>query len=742
MGTREERWKERMFGTNGKFKGTIVSMNDNAHPKVQQPHSVPFKITRQSLEMSTTASVGSGGGGTGSRMSGWAAEIPEFCRSSELEHWSSEPDAEVLDCLARLGTEGHACLRCRRAQILAAVTQYSQDIACSGCVPKIKKTLTEEERLGRQGLMGALFHEILEDDVSSNTNDVLNSNASGSSVGSLGGVMEIRDSFEEDREIAQLFAKYNSRTYFSRNKGSKGRHRCVLHSTTTRFEEGWQSVWKSMPLEIKKGICRLDTHELSNYLTEHLKDLYFCRDCRGNVLKALHLLTGFDFKEDLASDEEFNETYFAPFQLRSYDDLYDEGPLCDRNGGSDIDNDALTKTDSLGELDDVDSTSFPVNMDEYSIVEKTASAVQDVQENGRESPHECDCEEHSNGNHLRHYDRNHHENHQHDHHQNPEHHDRHDYHHHHRHHHHHHHHRHDEEMRRELKDDDGRHGHGEDNERFDERNEDATSYGYSNQATYLMTDLDKVASLIEGAEEADRRDEESRRNGGSSDRHAPTLQDGQLELLHCIGKLLRRRIRDTWTDVVEKARTDEILVWLTLSSMRTNLQSALQSQTEGTLNDLLEEEDREKEKKERKKKKKKSKKKRKAAEKEAVPAGPSIPTEEVQWKDFESKPSDPAPANWDQASEARLLAQLSEMSSDPSNPRSSLFEQLDDGAADVSSSLSEVGEENLADDTGEGLTEEEIREAQLQLEQMMANSSRAELRANLREKFNNLCFKH
>merc|ERR1712157_660545 len=88
--------------------------------------------------------------------------------------------------------------------------------------------------------------------------------------------------------------------------------------------------------------------------------------------------------------------------------------------------------------------------------------------------------------------------------------------------------------------------------------------------------LRQVPHLIRRAEEADERDEVARAKGQNSDRHAPTLKEGQSELLNCIGKLLQSRMKESWILHLVKRQTDEILLWLILSSMRINIEAVIQ----------------------------------------------------------------------------------------------------------------------------------------------------------------------
>mmetsp|Transcript_1715 Transcript_1715/g.4030 ORF Transcript_1715/g.4030 Transcript_1715/m.4030 type:complete len:760 (+) Transcript_1715:451-2730(+) len=724
-------------------------------------------------------------------------------------------DREIVQGLEQLNTDGAAkCMQCKKTSVMKLVAKYNQDIGCSGCVRQLKQRL-EGFSLCRGGLMGSLFEE---------TSD---------------GMLRLRPQFQHKDHVGKVFSAFNSQAYFNAKKGGSKRQRCSLHTASPRMDEPWIQVWEDMPTEVQERIARLEIHELSNQLTDHLKQLYFCRDCRGNVLKALDLLVGFMDPFELEDHDEYAPEYYRPFLLGNADDTFWSLVDCTTpnarrlgHGGSSVDSDGdADSTDSkydddedddLGELDDVDSTDFPIDLDEYKVrsvspqveitgseklhphdihsntVERRSSrSLKSSRSNQGEAVHQpqhkrslssssCDCMECTDNvsgddndddedddddddfitRHLSEDNDNLDGGHGHAHSHN------HADHGHQRHHHH-----------------NNEHGHGHHHTHsFSRRSEEEEDYqdGDSNSyamhgASHLLINLDDVLGLIQRSEDADARDELNRQNGGSSDRHAPTLKDGQMELLHCIGKVLLDRIRDTWIDQLIRGRTGELLAWLTLSCMRTNMQTAIQSKSEETLYMLLEEEEhREKERKDGKKKKRKnkSKKKKKGSSGKSAEDGEEDEDEDLR-KTSLAEATFPTPgitdvesvlsnrqyvpkvakssgadissdlhrpdnglststvkfpmSEWDQACEARLLAQFGASASkfDGANEYSHTFSS---SFSDLVSSL----EQDDSDEEDEGLTEDEIREAQMQLKRMMGTSSRAELRANLRERFYSL----
>uniref|UniRef100_A0A7S2SKJ5 Gametogenetin-binding protein 2 n=1 Tax=Mucochytrium quahogii TaxID=96639 RepID=A0A7S2SKJ5_9STRA len=646
-----------------------------------------------------------------------------------LSHSELTPDKEILDGMKNLSKEDLArCLRCKKSSILDIITQYSQDISCSGCVRTIRASL--EQEFPKQGLMHALFTQV-------------------------DGHLEIRPKFQElgVHEIGKVFAAFNNCSYFSRKSNGK-RQRCSLHTAHPRIDEDWLQIWEEMPDHLKEKVVRMDVEELSDALMTHLKDLYFCRDCRGNVLRALDLLVGYLDVGDLPMDDEFCEEYFLPFQLSTQDCDEDEddpeNPMYDAGEYKSGDE------DSFGDIDDVDSLP-QIDISEYDI--KTADGEKKLTNNL--SSYFSDDSDQSPGcsgkrpkskrrrgpKHRRYHTSEHNV---------------------------------------------SAHGHGHCHdvgnsqgrgteqafksfwdENDNEDDDSGSEFGLgSDVVTHVICALYEVPTLIRKAIEADERDEASRANGQNSDRHAPTLKDGQSELLHCIGKFMLNRIKDSWILQLVRAQTDELLVWLTLSCIRFNVQSAAQTGFGSqAIISLLEEEDRKREalnkkknKKKQKKKNKKKNKKKKAGEKalensEAVERPQSQPLEE----DSQSKPPSPASANdhgWSEDSEARLLAQLCGQLSpsgggddtsvgefhdkeESSSPNIEVFDQSEDrflSTMGIDLSMQE-GDMNEFGQDEEALTDEEIREAQKKLKEMMAKSSRAQLRANLREKFDNLCLK-
>ncbi|GBG24372.1 Gametotin-binding protein 2 [Hondaea fermentalgiana] len=746
-------------------------------------------------------------------------------------------DAEIVRGLEQVSKEtASKCMKCKKSDMLELITKYNQDIGCSGCVRQLRQSL-EGKGSCLTGLMGAIFEEYSDDTVC------------------------LSPRFQSNEDIGKVFAAFNSQAYFSNRKGSK-RQRCPLHAANPRMDEPWIPFWDEIPDEVQENIARLDVHEMSDQLTEHLKQLYFCRDCRGNVLKALDLLVGFMHPYDLEDneDDEYAPEYFRPFLLGGPDDTFwtasmareassrrerrrrrqhrqerrknrknahadstnkscrDAGASRHESHGHESDEDA-----DLGELDDVDDTDYPIDLDEYKVktisprsltlqesdehkhgdapeLEKPSpqeeifsqskaqregkvdaatllkrtgldGAVSRASAGGRarlgekrsSSEHSCDCWDCARA------------------------------------------------RDRENADVDSEDDEYEDSDLlllpddlYDEDDNDDDVDGDDGDAefpplipgSHLLVNLDDVIVLIQRAEEADARDELNRQSGGSSDRHAPTLKDGQMELLHCIGKVLLDRIRDTWIDQLCLARTCELLTWIAFSCMRTNLQSALQVQSEESLFMLLDSTD-SKESKEKKKRKKKTNKKKKQqqqqqqqqqeeeAEKEKRKEElQELEREKEKEKEKEklqqkkrddddakasrdseqekqdavrkaaaalkhSTPKWASPTgsgtssnNWDQACEARLLEQLGAAPT-PSASSPSLFSSLADGSpsSEGFSELNGAERDTPANGEGEGLTEDEIREAQMQLQRMMGSSSRAEFRENLRQKFYNLSSK-
>jgi len=193
----------------------------------------------------------------------------------------------------------------------------------------------------------------------------------------------------------------------------------------------------------------------------------------------------------------------------------------------------------------------------------------------------------------------------------------------------------------------------------------------------LRTDIEAVPELIRSTEDADRAEKERLERGESGERHAPNLKDAQIELLCCIGKLLRSRIQFMWTEKARKLQAIELLTWLALSCMRRNLHEALQNRNEQELFGLLDDENRAKKQKHERATKKRQKKLRKKL------ASTSAKHELEHQPVPENTPCD--------------------------------------------------------EDVDEGLTAEEIQEAKLMLRQREQEMSRAELRAKLRRRFDQLC---
>jgi len=201
----------------------------------------------------------------------------------------------------------------------------------------------------------------------------------------------------------------------------------------------------------------------------------------------------------------------------------------------------------------------------------------------------------------------------------------------------------------------------------------------------LRTDIEAVLELIWSAEDADRVEKERLERGESGERHAPNLKDAQIELLCCIGKLLRSRIQFVWTEKVRKVQAIELLTWLALSCIRRNLHEALQNRNEQELFGLLDEENLAKQKKHERSTKKRQKKLRK-----------------------------------------KLVSM---------DAKQELEGQPVDSSLECQDNLSQP----CAEDIDGGLTAVEIQEAKLKLRQREQEMSRSELRAKLRMQFDQLC---
>jgi len=528
------------------------------------------------------------------------------------------PDKEIVDTLGQLGTDTwRKCLSCTRSQVLDVISQYNQDVGCSGCVRTLKTCLSEP--LPDHGLIFALFEESNSDTIRLRDEITTNSDPS---------------------DIAKLFMAFNNPGYFTKRPNGK-RHRCGLHTAHPRVEEEWFQIWDEMPDSIKSGVASMEVTDLTAALTSHLKNLYFCRDCRGNVLKALDLLVGYADPDDLSSEEEFCEDYFDAFALHTEedeDDFSEDMHSCEHRPDSkrtkDISSDDLygPLTSEPSALNDVDN-GFDSNIEEYVVGESSSNRHQHQHHGGHRFESDSDSDSYC-----------------------------------------------------------------------------STHSGLYRNASHVFCDLDHIPRLVVNSLEADARDEAARANGQGSDRHAPTLKDGQTELLHCIGNYILARIKETWISHLVRVKTVELASWMILSSMRTNLQSEVQTDFGNEALIALLEDNQTKKKDLIAKKNKKKKKKNKEA---SVILQAKLPPVELP---------DMSINGWSFDAEARFLAQLSRQSAE--------------GEADVvEETVKSVAEEEGA------LTEDEIREAQLSLKKMMNKSSRAELRANLKEKFDNLCLK-
>jgi len=690
-----------------------------------------------------------------------------------------KPDNEMLDSLTQVDPDDlPRLLQCSKLDVAEILQKYSQDISCSGCVRTLKVALSLS--LGKDSIMNTLFQERGVDNL------VLRPRFT--KLGKIG--------------IAKVFGSFNAVNFLRRGNHGK-RQRCSLHTANPRVEQDWLEHWNSLSTEQQEKLACMDVVDLSDALSEHLKDLYFCRDCRGNVLRALDMLVGYIDYDDLPLGEEFCEELFAPFWLTS-DEHWDED-----------DNDSesaytASKGNSQGEKSlkngleeprmlDVD-VEYPADLSVYSIDHDKATIIEaeslfpfrdsgelgdpmlvkdryllakklfmeDLQVKGGHSHSRSrvlddpqSLEEnsghshghghgHSHGHSLS-YSHTHSHGHSHSHSHtssaSPN----------------------GSQSKERLEDNfsvEKVHRHsGSCCDAASFVTESESELSYCPEATHVACALHEVPPLIIRAQDIDREDELVRQSGQASDRHAPTLRDGQAELLHCIGKLLLERIKTHWHLQLVRIQTDELYAWLVLACMRTNIQTELQGDKGNeAMRLLLEEEDRMREanfmkngKKKNKKKQQKNKKKAataaaagakttsptkvaaanlpaadQAASAKAPPVKPSATQEKSSLTPTEGSPSRQAAdleASWDQDAEARLMAQLCEQ-----------LPEAPPGFAPLGSTLDLPGSSGDSEALEEGaLTDEELREAQLKLKALMAKGSRAELRASLREKFNNLC---
>jgi hypothetical protein len=511
-----------------------------------------------------------------------------------------KPDAEIAQGVGRLSKEDRSRFSSvSKKAVLDRLSEYTQDISCSGCVRTVRDALSATG-FWRSGIAHALFSE----------------NAECGAIGAISMRPFLADS---DGDImGRVFAIYNSPDFFSR-RGQGKRQRCSLHTAHPRVEEDWLQVWSELGPESTGKIAQLGVDELSDSLSAHLKQLYFCLDCRGNVLRALDILVGCVDPEELESDEEYSPEIFEPFS-RIYDDDEEEVYASGEEYGDGVEDEeeeqiptTSTSDRRLGVAHTMRRRATSKGRDKDG---SKADLLQDVSSEGGKStdtleradfahpapsPSLYNVAAHSGGSGsapaLRLSDGKSHEAVVHA--------------------------RgrgaqaraHDARVGEEYG---GKGGHDE-GEAEDSEDEDETdsNYSYSVGAVAVVCDHAHVPKLLRDALEADARDEAQRLAGVNNDRHAPTLRDGQIELMLCIGKLLLARIKEHRLLKLARMQTDELLVWLILSCMRTSMQDLLGHRGNDALIALLEEEDREKEQAEAKRNKKKAKKQKKKENKKS-----------------------------------------------------------------------------------------------------------------------------
>jgi hypothetical protein len=534
--------------------------------------------------------------------------ILEIMRGA-MDNLDFKPDAEIAQGVGRLSKEDRSRFSTvSKKAVMDRLSEYTQDISCSGCVRTLRDALSGSGFWRSGGIAHALFTE---------------------SAGE-GGTVSLHPLVAETggEILGRIFSIFNGADFFSR-RGQGKRQRCSLHTAHPRVEDDWVHVWSELGPEETGKISVLGVDELSDSLSAHLKQLYFCMDCRGNVLRALDLLVGCVDPEDLESDEEYSPDTFKPFSR-----IYDEDELYPPSGEEDdvdFDEDealaavaaaeAAARADARGHantsrrragsrgraseggkrglLQDAGSDAgnsadtlehadfaYPYPAPEiYNVAVHEREpgsapslrrvADEDSEKSAGQRASHASGRARGRGAQARaHGARAGEEDHDHD---------------------------------------------GEEEEEENSEDEDQTDSNYSSLAGAVAVACDRahVPKLLRDALEADARDEAQRLAGVNSDRHAPTLRDGQSELLLCVGKLLLARIKEHRLLKLVRSQTDELLVWLVLSCMRTNMQDLLGHRGNDALLALLEEEDREKEQAEARKNKKKAKKQKKKENKKS-----------------------------------------------------------------------------------------------------------------------------
>eukprot|EP00511_Aplanochytrium_stocchinoi_P007069 CAMPEP_0204836106 /NCGR_PEP_ID=MMETSP1346-20131115/24254_1 /ASSEMBLY_ACC=CAM_ASM_000771 /TAXON_ID=215587 /ORGANISM="Aplanochytrium stocchinoi, Strain GSBS06" /LENGTH=682 /DNA_ID=CAMNT_0051970577 /DNA_START=338 /DNA_END=2386 /DNA_ORIENTATION=+ len=636
-------------------------------------------------------------------------------------------DKVMVENLKKLEPEDRTrCLQCSKASVVALVKQYANEISCSGCVRTLLSTLN-----------GSLFENQSSHSHSKSTGIL---SAIISEVDNDGG-FRLRPQWESSIEtVGKLFKVFNDSSYLSRRSNNGKRHRCSLHAVSSRVDIDCESLWRDMPLYLRKRTACLRVEELTEALSKHLKNLYFCRDCRGNVQRALEILISNADVEDADIDDSFCEEYFVPFQLESRDDDY------------------------FTDEDEQEYVTHSLDLDH--------DHDHDHEHNPSHDHYHDNCAECGDG----------HDEFQHEHHENEC----------------------DEDCDCEYLDDDE---HDDDEVFMDDHHHHNGKCCYEGadceligQPSHVSCALRQVPHLIRRAVEADERDEVARAKGQSSDRHAPTLKEGQSELLNCIGKLLQTRMRDSWIMHLVKRQTDEILLWLILSCMRTNVERVIQYNVgnEALISLLEEEADNIKKSKKKKKKKKKKGKKSQDSNNGGIvfekgnpnieePVDVDTASQNMNSDNLKadqctcgesangkmglctvcsSKVASSSSPAYNTSSPISISAQAESISGSSSSSCDSSCQNNHGGEnklqsisctsptvsffptfSDQSMRLKIVsgGDENRVEDAegcdsdDGGLTAEELREAREQLKAMMSKNSREDLRANLRKNFETLC---
>lgn len=834
----------------------------------------------------------------------------------ELGPYNGPPiDDKFLSDLNKLTQKQRfECLSCTPDDVLDAITKYSPDISCSGCIRTLKESLT----------MGVLPH-------GERVSELLRAMKDGS--------ISLHPHLARDTtSTARVFALCHKPGYLGSRCGTK-RNRCSIHAANPRVEHGWHTLWEMMPLPIKMNTAFLRLQDIQDSLGKHLKGLFLCRDCRGNVLKAMDLLKGVVDPRDIPLDEVHDRLCFQPFRKLYFGTCVDRigQALHEHNNRPSVSHTLAHVGEHVlqGAVEDDDDETSSQEGAHGKQQHQHGHAQQQHPSNesnssstGGNSPHPTTTMTHSSG-HSPHGTQQHTQ-------QQPK-------------------NRNKKQKTMEKKevipdgtglpqleegddeddeDDYDYEDEGEDDEY--ERNHDCCQDGccgdeeheheYEDEeeehdddcccsedcveccaeagelplslssqwpfnvpdtelmptsspwlwdmdstttainagteakqvvpkamgwgggcvhgsdmtvltdddgadvsvvracgcaATHIAVALDYVPTLIASALEADERDELARSKGLSSDRHAPTVKDGQFELVNCIGKVLLSRMRDAWVRSLETKQTELMLLWLALDCMRTNVEHVMH---QSALTELLEEEENEVGKAERARTKKKRKKKAKsdrvaAAVAEALTKAEKEADDEAERKrelkeskkkknknnkknkngdelvkslagmnldsrvesDMNKGPhnSKYSTRGWSQEEEDRVLSQMgwldenqatagssssssSTSSSSPgtSNDKPSALAMAETknaglfgGGSDLFATMSSDTSDDLdhpehdegdedGDDGSGGLTMEELREAKAKLQNMTVGtigSSREELRAKLRRRFESLC---